>query len=90
MQRLIDMVMSPVMQILQPMHSRISSIRPSSIFLGRKGSAIEGRAQPMKSSVPDLIIRTMVSAEVKRPTPTTGFEVRSPMPQTSCSCAIRP
>src|SRR5437868_1566670 len=32
------------MQTLQPMHSRISSSRPSSIFLGRNGSAIDGRA----------------------------------------------
>ena len=51
-QRLIDIVMSPVMQMLQPMHSRMSSTRPSSIFLGRNGSAIDGRAQPMKSSTP--------------------------------------
>ena len=32
------------MQMLQPMHSRMSSSRPSSIFLGRTGSAIDGRA----------------------------------------------
>ena len=80
MQREIDMVMSPAMQMLQPMHSRMSSIRPSSTFLGKKGSAIEGLAQPMKSSVPDLIIRTITSGEVKRPTPTTGFRVSFLMP----------
>ena len=48
---------SPVTQILQPMHSRMSSIRPSSTFFGRNGSAIEGRAAPMRSSAPDLIKR---------------------------------
>jgi hypothetical protein len=32
---------SPVTQMLQPMHSRMSSMRPSSIFFGRKGSAME-------------------------------------------------
>ena len=39
-------VKSPVTQILQPMHSRMSSRRPSSIFFGRYGSAIEGLAAP--------------------------------------------
>ncbi len=62
-------------QMLQPMHSRISSTRPSRIFCGRKGSAIEGRAAPMKSSTPRLICPAMVSGEVKRPTLTTGFVV---------------
>ena len=38
--------------MLQPMHSRMSSMRPSSIFFGRKGSAMEGRAAPMKSMMP--------------------------------------
>ncbi len=37
--------------MLQPMHSRMSSMRPSSILFGRNGSAIEGRAAPMKSSI---------------------------------------
>ena len=32
-------------------------MRPSSIFFGRNGSAIDGRAQPMKSSTPWRIIR---------------------------------
>ena len=68
-------VKSPVTQMLQPMHSRMSSHRPSSIFLGRNGSAIDGRAEPIMSSTPSRIIRTIVSAEVKRPTPTTGFVV---------------
>ena len=64
---------SPVTQMLQPMHSRMSSKRPSSIFTGRNGSAIDGRAAPTKSSTPSRIIRTIVSGEVKRPTPTTGL-----------------
>ena len=72
-QRIGTMVKSPETQMLQPMHSRMSSMRPSSIFFGRKGSAIEGRAAPMKSSMPRLICETMVSGEVKRPTPTTGL-----------------
>ena len=50
-------------------------MRPSSIFFGRNGSAIEGRAAPMKSSTPRLICDTIVSGEVKRPTPTTGLVV---------------
>ena len=62
-------------QTLQPIHSRMSSIRPSSIFFGRYGSAMEGRAAPMKSRTPRLIWLTMVSGEVNRPTPTTGFDV---------------
>ena len=37
------------MQILQPMHSRISASRPSRIFRGRKGSAIDGRAPVIRS-----------------------------------------
>ena len=61
--------------MLQPMHSRMSSTRPSSIFLGRNGSAIDGRAAPMKSSTPRRIWLTIVSGEVKRPTPTTGLLV---------------
>ncbi len=49
-------------------------MRPSAILFGRNGSAIEGRAQPMKSSTPWRTMRTIVSGEVKRPTPTTGFD----------------
>ena len=60
------------MQTLQPMHSQMSSTRPSSILRGSHGSAIEGRAQPMMSSWPDLMTRTISSGSVKRPTPTTG------------------
>ena len=66
---------SPTTQILQPIHSRISSIFPSSIFFGKKGSAIEGRAAPIISMIPRRIIDTIVSGEVKRPTPTTGLVV---------------
>ena len=61
--------------MLQPMHSRISSSRPASIFAGRNGSAMEGRAPPIRSSTPRRTIETMVSGEVKRPTPTTGRSV---------------
>ena len=42
-------------QMLQPMHSRMSSYRPSSIFFGRNGSAMEGRAAPMMSHCPESI-----------------------------------
>jgi hypothetical protein len=49
---------------LQPMHSRMSSMRPSSIFLGRNGSAIEARADPIMSMMPWRITRTMESGEV--------------------------
>ncbi len=61
--------------MLQPMHSRMPSALPSSIFFGRKGSEMEGRAAPMRSSTPRLIYDTMASGEVNRPTPPTGFEV---------------
>ena len=81
-QREIDIVMSPVTQILQPIHSRMSSKRPSLILFGRKGSAMDGRAAPMKSSVPDFICLTMASGEVNRPTPTIGLSVRVLMPST--------
>ena len=54
----------PATQMLQPMHSRMSSMRPSSIFLGRNGSAIEGRAAPIMSSTPFLINETMRSGLV--------------------------
>ena len=86
-QRLSDMVMSPVTQILQPMHSRISSMRPSSIFSGRNGSAIDGLAAPMKSMSPCFTCRTIMSALVKRPTPTTGFGVNCLRPRIRSSCA---
>ena len=61
--------------MLQPMHSRISSSRPSSTFLGRKGSAIEGLAQPITSTMPRLTCDTIVSGEVNRPVPITGLVV---------------
>ena len=69
-------------QMLQPMHSRMSSNRPSSILRGRKGSAIDGRAAPIMSSTPSRTIRTIVSGEVKRPTPTTGLLVSCFSPRT--------
>ena len=43
------------MHWLQPMHSRISSRRPSSILRGRNGSAIDGRAAPITSQTPERI-----------------------------------
>jgi hypothetical protein len=61
------------MQMLHPMHSRMSSSRPSSIFFGRNGSEIEGRQVAMMSSLPELIASTIKSGLVKRPTPSTGF-----------------
>ena len=70
------LVCSGETQTLQPMHSRMSSSRPSSIFFGRNGSAIEGRAAPMMSSWPRVDRpRPSVSGLVKRPTPTIGFFV---------------
>ena len=84
-QRIGVMVASPATQMLQPMHSRMSSSRPCSIFSGRNGSAIDGRAAPMKSSTPSRIIRTIVSGDVKRPTPTTGLVVSAFRPRTCCS-----
>ena len=45
------------------MHSRISSTRPSLIFCGRKGSAIEGRADPIMSITPLSIAETIESLD---------------------------
>jgi len=61
--------------MLQPMHSRISALCPASILAGRNGSAIEGRAAPIRSRTPRRIWPAIVSGEVKRPTPTTGRSV---------------
>ena len=36
---------------------------------------MEGRAAPIKSITPRWIKESIVSGEVKRPTPTTGFDV---------------
>ncbi len=77
-------------QMLHPMHSRMSSKRPASILAGRNGSAIEGRAAPIRSSTPSRIMRTIVSGDVKRPTPTTGFVVSCFSPFTYSSCAPSP
>ena len=52
--RIGDIVKSPDTQMLQPMHSRIVSSLPSRILFGRNGSAIEGRAAPMRSRMPRL------------------------------------
>jgi hypothetical protein len=49
------------MQMLQPMHSRMSSSLPSSIFFGRNGIEIDGRQVAMMSSAPSLIASTMRS-----------------------------
>ena len=61
------------MQMLQPMHSRMSSRRPSSILRGSHGSEIEGRHVAMMSREPDSIASTIRSGFVNRPTPSTGF-----------------
>ena len=66
-----------MMQTFEPVHSRISSVRPSAIFCGRNGSAIEGRAPPIRSNVPDRTIDAIRSGSVSRATPTIGFAVAS-------------
>ena len=76
------------MQMLQPMHSRMSSSRPSSIFFGRNGSEIDGRQVAMMSSWPPLIASTIRSGFVKRPTPSTGFF--ETFFTASCQGSIRP
>ena len=50
-------------------------MRSSRIFVGRNGSAIDGRAAPMKSRMPLRICRTIVSGDVNLPTLTTGLLV---------------
>ena len=74
-QRIGDIVRSPDTQMLHPMHSRISSTSPDWILAGRNGSAIEGRAAPMKSIMPERIWLTITSGLVNLPTPTTGLVV---------------
>ena len=49
---------SPVTHMLQPMHSRISSVRPSSIFLGKKyevgvGDSVQDRSDRAVDLGPD-------------------------------------
>ena len=39
-------------QMLQPMHSRMAPILPWRILSGRKGSAMDGLAAPIRSSTP--------------------------------------
>ena len=68
MQRIGIARLSQATQILQPIHSRIASNCPDLIFFGKKGSAIEGRAAPIKSTMPRLTSDTIISGEVKRPT----------------------
>ena len=63
-------------QMLQPMHSRMDSSRPSRTLRGRCGSAIEGRAAPIRSRTPRRTAETIASGEVYRPTPTTGLVVQ--------------
>ena len=48
---------------------------------------MEGRAAPIKSRMPCLTCRTIKSGEVKRPTPTTGFDVSCLIPRIKSSCA---
>ena len=63
-QRMGIILVSPVIQMLQPIHSRISSRWFSLILFGRKGSAIEGRAAPIMSSTPRRTAETIESGEV--------------------------
>ena len=76
-------VKSPETQMLQPMHSRMSSPAPLFDLLRqeRVGDAT-GAAAPIMSSVPSRTIRTIVSGDVKRPTPTTGLVVNCLSPLT--------
>ena len=74
------------MQMLQPMHSRISSSRPSSILRGRNGSAIDGRAAPIRSHAPLRTIEAIRSGSVSRPTPTIGLAVASRTRPVLSSC----
>ena len=73
-------------QTLQPMHSRISSTRPSSILFGRNGSAMEGRAAPIRSQAPLRTISAIRSGSVRRPTPTIGLVVASRTRAVVSSC----
>lgn len=79
-----------MMQTFEPVHSRISSVRPSAIFCGKKGSAIDGRAAPMRSNLPDRMVDAIRSGSVIRATPTIGFAVASRIPAgPRASTAIR-
>ena len=62
------------MQMLQPMHSRMSCSRPSSILLRqeRVGDRRARAADQVEHAAPDLR-RPWCPGEVKRPTPTTGL-----------------
>ena len=74
------------MHMLQPMHSRMSPRRPSSIFLGIHGSAMLGRAAPIRSHTPDSMISAIRSGDVSRPTPTIGLVVASRTLPVHSSC----
>ena len=74
------------MQTLQPMHSRISSTLPWRIFSGRYGSAIDGRAAPIRSQTPLRITLAIRSGSVIRPTPTIGLRVASRTRAVLSSC----
>ena len=74
------------MHMLQPMHSRMSPTRPSSIFRGIHGSAMLGRAAPIRSHTPDSMISAIRSGDVSRPTPTIGFAVASRTLPVHSSC----
>ena len=63
--------------MFEPVHSRISSSRPSAIFCGRNGSAIACRAAPIRSTAPDLTTSAIRSGLEYRPTATIGFPVAS-------------
>ena len=74
------------MHMLQPMQSRMSSMRPVRIFSGRNGSAMFGRAAPIRSQTPDSMISAIRSGSVSRPTPTIGLPVASRTCPVHSSC----
>ncbi len=79
------------MHMLQPMHSRMSPTRPSSILRGIHGSAMFGRAAPIRSHTPDSTISAIRSGVVRRPTPTIGLAVacRTLPVHSSCQPSVK-
>jgi hypothetical protein len=74
------------MHMLHPMQARMSANRPSRIFCGMNGSAMLGRAAPIRSQAPDSTISAIRSGVVRRPTPTIGFAVASRTCPVHSSC----
>ena len=73
-QRIGTPMRSAAEQMLQPMHSRMSSIRPSRSS-GQEGVGDRGARRADEVETPSRTCRTMVSGDVKRPVLTTGFSV---------------